>query len=80
MKSKISILDFYLEAKYKKIKYTIEINENVKSLFIEGTDKKNKDIDISMDFDMFIKHIEQKYFGGIYWKGGKSFRSITQGG
>ena len=73
MRSKIDILVICLTAKYKKIKYKIEMDASGMILRmydkING-EKRTRNINISEDFYRnFVKLIEQKYIEGRYWKG-----------
>ena len=72
MKSKISILECYITAEYKNKYYIIAIDtdENILrimdnpengDIFNIGTMDTKKEIDISKEFDKFIKNIELKY-------------------
>lgn len=58
MKSKISILDFYLTARYDKVKYSIVIDTDEKTLSFCSVDKE---IDITSEFDEFMVRLEGKY-------------------
>ena len=62
MKSKICTLDFYLTAEYRNINYKIIINNNEKTLHIEGI---NVDIDITKEFDDFMENITKRYIEPI---------------